>query len=210
MDKLYWNTREELGTILNQAGLLGLGVEVGTQLAQFASRLRSTWQGKKLFCVDPWKAYYGVDMDDAAHESYYRQARAEMNRFPPETWEFMRMPSMQAAAFMAEAIKRGDIPQLDFVFLDDDHDYQPVLDGIDAWYPLIKPGGFLCGHDWVVDGWHKNNEPYMAYPERPQADQCGPFYVRKAVLERFSLDQLTLTAPDMDLGWQSWGMRKPL
>ncbi len=196
-----WSTREELGDLLNTAGLLGVGVEVGTQLAQFASRLRGRWRGQKLICVDPWKAYYGVDMDDAAHESYYRQAQTTMNNFGPQgtTWEFLRTTGLEAAKkFAAEGA------QFDFVFLDDDHDYQPVLDEIDAWWPLIKPGGFLTGHDWVCDGWHMNGEPFTAHETRQPSNQCGPFYVRKAVLERFKPEQLSITSPNTDLGWQSW------
>jgi SAM-dependent methyltransferase len=169
--------------------------------------LRARWQGQKLFCVDPWKAYYGVDMDDAAHESYYQQARENMRRVAREgeQWEFMRMTGLEAAKRFAD---QG--MQFDFVFLDDDHDYQPVLDEIDAWWPLVKPGGLLTGHDWVIDGWHLNGEPFKSHPTRPAANQCGPFFVQKAVLERFKLEEIALTSPETDLGWQSWAVRKPL
>jgi len=36
----------------------------------------------------------------------------------------------------------------DFIYLDDDHDYQPVLDGMRNWYPKVKKGGFLADHDY--------------------------------------------------------------
>jgi hypothetical protein len=93
-----WNSRADLPKVLNELGLLGLGVEVGTQLAQYASFVRERWQGEKLFCVDPWKAYYGVDMNDAQHEEYFQRARTEMGRFPPRSWEFIRTGSLDAAA----------------------------------------------------------------------------------------------------------------
>jgi hypothetical protein len=42
---------------------------------------------------------------------------------------------------------------LDFVFLDDDHTTPHVLKELDAWWPKVKPGGVLAGHDmnwqWV-------------------------------------------------------------
>lgn len=36
---------------------------------------------------------------------------------------------------------------LDFVFLDDDHSTAHVLKELHAWWPKVKPGGILAGHD---------------------------------------------------------------
>lgn len=36
---------------------------------------------------------------------------------------------------------------LDFVFLDDDHSTPHLLKELAAWYPKVKPGGVLAGHD---------------------------------------------------------------
>jgi len=36
---------------------------------------------------------------------------------------------------------------LDFVFLDDDHSTGHVLKELNAWWPKVKPGGMLAGHD---------------------------------------------------------------
>jgi len=36
---------------------------------------------------------------------------------------------------------------LDFVFLDADHAKTSVLKDLDAWWPKVKPGGILAGHD---------------------------------------------------------------
>jgi predicted O-methyltransferase YrrM len=35
----------------------------------------------------------------------------------------------------------------DFVFIDADHSYEAVLRDIDAWWPKVRPGGMLAGHD---------------------------------------------------------------
>lgn len=39
---------------------------------------------------------------------------------------------------------------LDFVFIDADHDYEYVKKDIDAWFPKVKKGGILAGHDYHV------------------------------------------------------------
>lgn len=40
---------------------------------------------------------------------------------------------------------------LDFVFLDAAHDYENVKNDILSWYPKIKVGGWLAGHDYFLD-----------------------------------------------------------
>ena len=37
---------------------------------------------------------------------------------------------------------------LHFAFLDADHTYEGTRDAINAYWRLIEPGGFLCGHDY--------------------------------------------------------------
>ena len=40
---------------------------------------------------------------------------------------------------------------LDFVHIDASHDYENVLADIRAWYPKVKPGGFITGDDYVIN-----------------------------------------------------------
>lgn len=53
--------------------------------------------------------------------------------------------STKAAAMFAD-------DSLDLAFLDDDHSYQFVRAGLQAWWPKIKVGGWLAGHDYTT-GW---------------------------------------------------------
>ena len=41
---------------------------------------------------------------------------------------------------------------LDFVFIDASHDYVNVKKDIEHWYPKVKTGGIIAGHDYT-DGW---------------------------------------------------------
>lgn len=36
---------------------------------------------------------------------------------------------------------------LDFIFIDGSHRYEDVLDDLKAWYPKVKVGGYITGHD---------------------------------------------------------------
>jgi len=41
---------------------------------------------------------------------------------------------------------------LNFVFIDAAHDYDSVSKDLKAWYPKIKPGGIISGHDYGWEG----------------------------------------------------------
>lgn len=49
--------------------------------------------------------------------------------------------------FTALAAKSFDNESLDFVFIDADHSYAGVKKDIDAWWPKVRNGGMVSGHD---------------------------------------------------------------
>jgi hypothetical protein len=48
-----------------------------------------------------------------------------------------------------EASKFWWAKDLAFVYLDARHDYASVMADLNAWYPTIRPGGVLAGHDYL-------------------------------------------------------------
>jgi hypothetical protein len=208
-----FTSRLQLPTILNELGLLGLGVEVGVQRGVNALHIRSQWKGQKLFLVDPWQPYYGTTVNAQEHEWYYRDCVNHMLSQYQEGWEILRMPSLDGAA---EMHKRGLV--LDFAYLDGAHEYPAVVQDIGLWWPLIKSGGILAGHDYVPDGWHRNGDAINGYPTAEEAGvdrgHCGPFEVVKAVQDFFGPNgreplDLYITSADTDDGWRSWMVIKP-
>lgn len=53
----------------------------------------------------------------------------------------LRKTSVQAA-------KQFKANSLDFVFIDGSHDTESVCADIDAWFPKVKVGGIIAGHDY--------------------------------------------------------------
>ena len=49
-----------------------------------------------------------------------------------------------------EAAKKMENQSLDFAYIDARHDYCGVKDDLEAYWPLIKPGGIMAGHDYVT------------------------------------------------------------
>lgn len=47
----------------------------------------------------------------------------------------------------ADAAKDIDDESIDFIFIDADHSMRAVLQDLDNYYPKLKPGGVISGHD---------------------------------------------------------------
>lgn len=46
---------------------------------------------------------------------------------------------------------------IDFLFIDANHTYEDVLLDLQLWYPKVKKGGLVCGHDYEA---HNPNVPW--------------------------------------------------
>jgi SAM-dependent methyltransferase len=49
-----------------------------------------------------------------------------------------------------EAVDRYEDRSLDFVFIDGSHEYGDVKEDISVWYPKVKKGGTIAGHDYTT------------------------------------------------------------
>lgn len=58
-----------------------------------------------------------------------------------ETVSMIEATSVQASRQIADG-------SIDFVFIDADHEHSAVKADIAAWWPKVKPGGILAGHDF--------------------------------------------------------------
>lgn len=42
---------------------------------------------------------------------------------------------------------------LDMVYIDAQHNYKDVKEDIAMWWTIVRPGGLLCGHDYLAHKW---------------------------------------------------------
>lgn len=124
------------------------GIEVGVQRGIFAKKILSTWKSCEEYkLVDLWgrEANYKEpgDHSSAEHNQYYREAQ---NRMAPWTarniTEFFPMRSTDAADLLKDS-------HFDWVYIDARHDYCAVKEDIEYYWPKVRPGGILAGHDFV-------------------------------------------------------------
>lgn len=139
--------RGEIMSILNARGLVGDGAEIGVKCGQFSEYILSRWRGRLLYSVDPWREfdmtlYHDDDnVSQREHDKNYEITARRLAKFGDRT-KLLRMTSDEAARTIADA-------SLDFVYLDARHDYESVKEDIGLWYPKVRPGGVLAGHDYM-------------------------------------------------------------
>lgn len=138
----------ELSYLAELASRSNLIVEIGTWRGRSARALADNTPGK-LFCVDTWadNAYGAVFPEDASDLCQHKDWL--WNEFNKNLGDVMickvtpyRMQSVEAAALLGST-------QFDMIFIDAGHNYEDVVADINAWRPLLREGGVLCGHDYA-------------------------------------------------------------
>lgn len=130
---------------------LGPGPVIGAEIGVFAGDMSKALLEREdlfLFMVDAWEgagASYTGDSGDfhatltQGQQDAYR-AKAE-KRCPEGRRRILAMRSSEAAKLVSNH-------SLDFVFIDADHSYEGAKADILAWRSKVKPGGWICGHDY--------------------------------------------------------------
>lgn len=128
-----------LAELVTRHGLIR-GVEVGVKTGETLRTLLSICPALHMVGVDLWEQapadgeYAG--WDQRRHHKAAQQVAADF----PGRCELWRMDSLAAA----EQLGPG---AMELVFIDADHSEGAVRADIEAWRPLVAPGGVLAGHD---------------------------------------------------------------
>ncbi len=163
MDKLLkiegWTQKEQLEYLMQRVKelpdnsvIVEIGVWQGRSALAMGEACRGT--GKRIYAVDPWIDYetkkgllssrlseFGVDSVDSVYDKFL----TNLSRFELKQWiEPIKATSIDVAATWS----RGEC---DFVFIDGDHNYEPVLADLRAWTRLARKGAVIAGDDWQID-----------------------------------------------------------
>jgi len=131
------------------AHVVEIGSWKGRSTAFLAIEIINSGKNIKFDCVDTWQGspvhQPGGPFADtfvangSLYEHFLENMKPVENHYTP-----FRMTSVEAAALYKDK-------SLDFVFIDADHEYEPVREDILAWLPKVKPGGMIAGDDYVGD-----------------------------------------------------------
>ena len=129
-----------------------VGAEIGVWLGKLSCTLLNTFPNLTLIMVDPWELHGGNNPTMPASAEDYLSARGQA-KARTDRWEDRRIIrqgySPACIDELAPAIKQAG---LDWVFVDGGHMYDEVKADVLGWYPLLKSGGVMSGHDYAGRG----------------------------------------------------------
>ena len=121
-----------------------IGAEIGVYDGENAANILKHLFVKKLYLIDPYQNYpeYVESGDSKANQEKLENARNQA---------FQKLSKFKDKVVWINEISDTaykKIPEkLDFVYIDANHNYEFVKKDIENYYPLIKEGGVLAGHD---------------------------------------------------------------
>ena len=123
-----------------------VGVEIGVCGGEHALSLLKTLDHKKIYLIDPYEMYE----DYSEGQAHYGVDQANLTVAETSAKKILRDYQnlvVWVKDFSKNAIKKIEEP-LDYVYIDGNHAYEYVVDDIRNYFPLIKSGGVIGGHDF--------------------------------------------------------------
>lgn len=142
--------RNELWKLLPENATI---VECGVAEALYSCDILRWPNCGHLYLVDNWGRIPNQSGDGASaqewHDKNYNEA---MNRisFAKEKVTVLRGLTWDMAAHVPDE-------SLDLLYLDACHTYECVMEDLTRWFPKVKKGGYIAGHDY-------RNRAYGVYP----------------------------------------------
>jgi len=138
--------KESLDKFPGPAHFVEVGSYKGKSSSFMAVEIANSKKSIKFDCVDTWlgapehQAGGALEDPDVVNDTMYDVFTQNM-KLVKDYYTAVRMTSVEAAATYADN-------SLDFVFIDADHAYESVREDIIAWWPKVKKGGIISGHDY--------------------------------------------------------------
>lgn len=133
--------------IINDRGYKN-GAELGVAFGGHAEKILETTELKKLYGVDFYKKnenttdsffWDGVCYQQKNYDDLYVFTLDRMSKFG-ERFILIRKSTIDASSYVNE--------ELDFVFIDALHTDEGVSADLNHWFPKIRKGGMVSGHDY--------------------------------------------------------------
>lgn len=194
------SSRNIIGKILENEKFK-CGIEVGVKNGGYADILLDMWKSCKTYVmIDPWleQKYYD-DFANVPNDMQNKIFNNAMNIVKKYSYrvEFIifKTTSEKAATYLKHN-------SYDFIYLDARHDYMSVKNDINWYYPLLKHGGILAGHDyqdvngieWTLDMYGKKNNNHKAV---------------KSAVDEFAEKNKLIVIATQENNWKTWLIRKP-
>lgn len=164
-------TRAALGGLLRSFNLTGNAVELGVQYGAFTTLLLDGWRSCNLYVqVDAWtpRSNYADNANRQTQRSHVRYRREAQRRARHAVKQGLARHVRQCANLTS--VCAGDFPDnsFDFIYVDARHDYLGVLEDLSKWWPKLRVGGIMAGHDYTWQ--HEPSDAAASDPSRTGQD----------------------------------------
>lgn len=137
----YPNLYKTIVEKFDNAKFVEVGSWKGRSAVFMAVEILNSNKNIEFYCVDTWKGsseHIGMDVlnNDNLYKEFLKNIEPVSHIIKP-----IRMTSEEASSAFENK-------SLDFVFIDAAHDYNSVTNDINCWYPKVKNGGIIAGHDY--------------------------------------------------------------
>ena len=127
------------------------GLEVGVLNGQTTIGLLGALPNLRMWCVDPYAAlsqevYHTNCCREWTQERWDEEYTAVLKRFQPYDGRVMLLRTLSK-----DAMAEFDDESFDFIFIDANHGYDYVSQDIPGWWPKLRQGGIMFGHDYHYD-----------------------------------------------------------
>jgi hypothetical protein len=169
--------------LLDRIGIRnGRVIEIGVWQGEYSNYLLSR-DPAELWLVDPW-----MQQPEKVWCDWMNKLQREMDEAALGAYrKFMRDPKVKILRlFSVDAVKLFPDGYFDLAYIDANHSREACGEDLRLWYPKVKPGGHLAGHDFtgVWSG------------------------VEEAVREFVKENEISLTGVTGEKKWSSWVIRK--
>lgn len=121
----------------------GVFVEIGTHKGEFADHILSCSTNSKLYCIDPYLSYssYEDAINNTTGNDIFNNTSKRLKEKYGNRIIFIRNFSENAV---------DNIPDnIDFLYIDGNHQYEYVYNDLKLYYPKVKDGCYIIGDDAV-------------------------------------------------------------
>jgi len=151
-DSEYWvDSYPKISEIINQKNYK-IGAEIGVALAGHSNYILGHTNIDKLYGIDPYLCYDKYDTNEYylqnnnqnKYDKLYKFIKIRLSKYG-DRYEHIR-------DFSDNAVLKFNEESLDFLYIDGNHGEEFVRNDLRLWWPIIKKGGIMSGHDYQHPG----------------------------------------------------------
>lgn len=144
-NKFKFDRNKLMSVIGDHIDSVDVAVEVGTYKGEFAVSMIDRLDPVNFYAVDPLRLYPGMNSNpgfEFVRQSLLDQLADKVNHTMSVRGHTLIRETSDKAS------QQFEDNSVDVVYLDADHSFKGCSNDIDLWFPKVKEGGILAGHDY--------------------------------------------------------------